>query len=134
VPPREEQGHVDGHAGEDRLLDGGNTFLRARNLDEEVRASRARVELLGLGEGARGVVGERRRDLERHIAVDPVRLLVDRPEEIGGLGEVLHGQLEEQRLARLPLLHLVADGRVVVVALGDGVVEDRGIRGQSGDR
>ena len=43
-------------------------------------------------------------------------------------------QLEEQRLARLAFLQFLADGVVVVVTVLDGVVEDRGIRGEPRDR
>ena len=62
------------------------------------------------------------------------RLVVDRPEQIGGLPEILQPQLEEQRLARLAFLQFPADGVVVVVAVVDGVVEDRGVRGEPRDR
>ena len=59
---------------------------------------------------------------------------MDRPEQIGGLPEVLHRQLEEHRLARLAFLHFPADGVVVVVTVLDGVVEDRGVRREPRDR
>src|SRR5947208_16151817 len=77
---------------------------------------------------------ERWRDLERHPAVDPVRHLVHRAEEVGGLPEIVERQLEEERLARLPGRRLVANGSVVVLAVRDRVVEDRGVGGESGDR
>jgi hypothetical protein len=35
---RKQQGDVDGNTGEDSLLDGGQAFLGARNLDKKVRA------------------------------------------------------------------------------------------------
>ena len=100
VLAREEQRHVDRHPREDGLLDGGQALARAGDLDEEVRPPRARVELLGLRDGARGVVGEERRDLERHEAVHAVGRVMDGAEEVGGLGQVLDGQLEEELLAR----------------------------------
>src|SRR5437667_2092414 len=77
---------------------------------------------------------ERRRDLERHPAVDPLRHLVHRAEEVGGLPEIVEGQLEEERLARPPGRRLVANGSVVVLAVRDRAVEDRGVGGESGDR
>ena len=43
----EEQGNVDRNAREDRLLDGGQTFLRAGNLDQQIRTSGPRVEISG---------------------------------------------------------------------------------------
>ena len=107
----EQQGHVDRHAGEDRLLDGGQAFLGAGNLDEQVGPRRPGVQFLGRGEGAGRVVGQQRRDLQRHPAVHAVGPVVDRPEQIGGLREVLERQLEEQLLARLAFLQLLADAR-----------------------
>ncbi len=133
VLAREEQRHVDGHPREDGLLDGGQALARAGDLDEEVRPPRARVELLGLGEGARGVVREERRDLERHEAVHAVGRVMDGAEEVGGLGQVLDGQLEEELLARLARGDLLLDARVVVRALADGLVEDGGVRGEPAD-
>ena len=97
------------------------------------RAARG-VKFLGRGEGAGRVVGQQRRDLQRHPAVHAVGLVVDRPKQIGGLPEVLQRQLEEQRLARLAFLHFLADGVVVVVTVLDGVIEDRGVRGEPRDR
>ena len=130
----EQQGHVDRHAREDGFLDGGQALLGTRYLDEEIRASRLGMEGLGRGDGAGRVVGQQGRDLQRHPAVHAVGLVVDRPEQIGGLPQVLQPQLEEQRLARLAFLQFLADGVVVVVAILDGVVEDRGVRGEPRDR
>ena len=67
----------------------------------------------GLGDGARRVVGEQGRDLQGDPAVDAVRRVVDGPEEVGGLRQILDRQLEEQLLARLARLHLLPDGGVV---------------------
>src|SRR5213076_2472788 len=73
-------------------------------------------------------------DLERDPAVDTVRRLVDGPEEIGGAGQILERELEEELLAGEPRRGLLADGRVVVVAVLDRVVEDRRVRGEPRDR
>ena len=43
-------------------------------------------------------------------------------------------QLEEQCLARFAFPHFLADGIVVVVTVLDGVIKDRGVRGEPGDR
>ena len=53
--------------------------------------------------------------------------------EVRSLAQVLDGQLEEETLSGLSFANLFLYGRVVVGALADGVVEDGGIRGQSGD-
>src|SRR6202023_3372061 len=62
---REEQRHVDRYPRESRLLDRRQTFLSARNLDEEVRDRRSRVKTLGRGERARRVMRQERRPFER---------------------------------------------------------------------
>src|SRR5207249_4753153 len=93
-----------------------------------------RVELLCRGHRPRRVVGERRGELERHPAVDAVRQLVDRPEEIGRLGQILERQVEEERLARPARAQLLPDGRVVLLPTADRVVEDGRVRGETGDR
>ena len=55
---------------------------------------------------------------------------MDRPKEIGSLGQILQGKLEEQLFPRLPLPHLLKDGVVVKVGIFDGVVKYRGVRGE----
>ena len=58
---------------------------------------------------------------------------MDRPEEIGGLGQILAGELEEELFAGETGRGLGMD-RVVVGAALDGLIEDRGIAGEAGDR
>ena len=57
-----------------------------------------RVQALGLVDGARGVVGQQRRDLQRHPAVHAVAALVDRREQVGGPPQVAQGEFEEHLL------------------------------------
>src|SRR6185436_4871448 len=104
------------------------------DLDEEIRATGARVQVPRCGDGARGVVRERGGDLERDPAIDTISSRMDRPEEIGGAGQVLDGELEEKLLTRETRRGLLADRRVVVVAVLDRVVEDRRVRGEPRDR
>ena len=59
---------------------------------------------------------------------------MDCREQIGGAAEILDGQVEEQCLAGLAVVQLPANFRVVPSAAGDGVVEDRRIGGEAGDR
>jgi len=82
---------------------------------------------------ALGVVREQRRDLQRDPAVHAVGALVHPEEGIGRAPQVIDGQVEEQVLARQPGPCLGGD-RLVVVARADGLVEDRGVRGQAGHR
>ena len=49
---REQQRDVDRHAREDRFLDRGKSLLGAGDLDEQIGASRARMQFLGRGERA----------------------------------------------------------------------------------
>ena len=64
VLAREEQGHVDGDAGKDGLLDGGQTLGGPGDLDEEVRPGGPGEEIPGSSERPGGVEGEERGDLE----------------------------------------------------------------------
>ena len=131
---REEERHVHRDAGEDRLLDRRHALAGPGDLDEQIRPLRPRMELLGRRHRPRRVVSERRRELERHPAVDAVRQLVDRAEEIGRLGQILERQVEEERLPRPARAQLLADGRVVLRAAADRVVKDGRVRGETGDR
>ena len=92
---REQQGYVDGHASEDRLLNGWKALAGPRNLDEEIGPSRAGVERLGSGESARRVASQQGRDLKGYPAIHTICPVVDRPEEIGGLSEILDRQFKE---------------------------------------
>jgi hypothetical protein len=58
---------------------------------------------------------------------------VDRSKHVGGVPEVVERQLEKQPLAPFALIDLRADGAVVVAVVLDGVVEDRGVRGEPRD-
>src|SRR5215210_3812299 len=62
-----------------------------------------------------------------------VGLPVNRPEEIGRLGQILAGELEEEILAGEARRGTAVD-RVVVGAALDGQIEDRGVAGEPGDR
>ena len=59
---------------------------------------------------------------------------MDRREQIGRAAEILYGEVEEQTLACRTVITLPADFRVVAGTVRDSVLEDRGVRGQAGDR
>ena len=99
---REQQRHVDRHAGEDRLLDRGQALARARDLDEEVGACGAGVQVLGRGDGGRPCRGPEAAKLPARPSRRRRSPVVDRAEQVGGLRDVLKRELEEERLARLP--------------------------------
>src|SRR6266850_2529891 len=88
-------------------------------------SSHAAMQGFGRGERAGGVVGQQGRYFQRHPAVDATRPVPDRSQQIGGPGQILQRQLEEQFLARLAFLDLLPDRRVVGRAVLDGMVEDR---------
>ena len=122
-----EQGHIHWHAGEDTLLDRRYAFVSTRNLDEQVRAFAASIKLFRLADRLRRVMSEQRRDFHRYPSVDAIGPIVNRSEEIGCIPQVLQSKFEEERLARLALLHLLADGVVVEVRVLNRMIEDRGI-------
>ncbi len=62
--PRKEEGDVDRDPREDRLLDGGESLRRSRDLDEEVGPLELPVERLHLLAGALGVMRQQGRHLE----------------------------------------------------------------------
>jgi hypothetical protein len=74
------------------------------------------VQVSGLLDRCLSVVGEERRDLERHPAVHPVGLLVDLTEHPGGACDVGQRQLEEELLTIQSLLAQLGDLLVVGVA------------------
>ena len=116
--------------------------LGAGDLDEEVLALGLGVQRRRLLDRRLGVVGEQRRDLQRGPAVDAGGALVDVGEEVGRVAQVGDRQLEEDALvgvgadalAGLGGVADLGDLRVVGVAAGDRLVEDRRVRGQAGDR
>ena len=92
-----------GNSGEDRLLDGRQTFLGAGDLDEQVGPSGPRGKFLGGGDGAGGVMRQQWRHLQRHPAVHPVGAVVNWPEQVGRLREIVQRQIEKKRFAGFPL-------------------------------
>ena len=131
---RKQQRHVDRHARKDRLLDGRQTFLGAGNLDEQVGPSRPRGKFLGGGDGAGRVMRQQWRHLQRHPSVHAIRAVVNRPEQVGGPGEIVQCQIEKKFLAGFSLRQFLADRGVVGGAVLDGVIKDRRVRGQPGHR
>ena len=96
---RKQEGHIDWYSGEDRFFDCRKSLLRSRNLDKEVRSPRAPMEILRFANGGCRVVGQQRRDLEGYPAVDGIRLIVNRAEQIRRPGHVRKRQIEEDLFA-----------------------------------
>ena len=131
---REQQRHVDRHAGEDRLLDRRHSGRRAGDLDEQVRPLARRMQALRGFDRTGGVVDQQRRQLERRPAVDTAGRVMGRTEQVGGLAKVLQREREEERLAALSLLRQLSDRPVVRGAAADRLVEDRRVRSEPRDR
>jgi hypothetical protein len=74
-------------------------------------------------------VGENWRHLQRYPAVYPVGPGKDRPKQIGGTGQILQGQLEEQILWQLCAGGASGNVAVVIGAVLYRVIEDCRIRG-----
>ena len=131
---REDQRHVDRPALRDAVLDRGKAGHGRRDLHEHVRLVDLLVQPDRLLERRLAVVGQRRVDLDRDVAVDAARALPDRLHQVAGAADVLHRQLEED-LGRIVLgLQQLAELLVVPVARGERLLEDRRVRGDADDR
>ena len=131
---REQQRDVDVEALVERLLDRGDPGVGGRDLDHHVGPVDQAPVLARLLERALGVVGEPRRDLERHVAVLAAGLVVDRAQHVAGELDVLdrHPAVD---LARAQAL-AGERGELLVVVGGaeDRLLEDRRIRGDAAER
>jgi hypothetical protein len=121
----EDQRHVDGDAGRDRLGDGRPAGLRARDLDHHVGLADGLVELGGLGHGLAGVVGQAGGDLDRHAAVDAVGGVEDRSHDPAGLAHVVGGDDERGAVDVGAGGRELTDLGVVALAVGQRGLEDR---------
>ena len=119
-----DQSDVDVVALGDLVEDRGQSFLCGRDLHHDVRSLAALAQVFGHPNSAACVVGEGRRDLDAHEAVAAFRLVVDRPERVGGRLDVLDHQLP-QHVGGLLLFPHELDHRLVVVGgTADRLLED----------
>jgi hypothetical protein len=68
-----------GYALEEQFLDGLQSGGGAGNLDEQIGPADPRMQAPGLSGRRPGIVDEMRRDLEGHVAIQPLGGIVDRP-------------------------------------------------------
>ncbi len=130
----EYQGDVDVDPGGDQLLDGGDPLGGGRHLDHEVGPVHAPPVVLGGGDAAPGVVGERRGQLQAHETVGTGGALVHRTQCVGRSPDVGDGQAQEDLVGILhPVVEQLVDLLVVVGAVGDRLLEDGGVAGHAGD-
>ena len=130
---REDQRHVDRDPLGQRRGDRRDALGRGRDLDEHVRPVDQPPQLLGLGDRRLGLAREPRVDLDRHPPVEAVGGVVGAAEHVGRPADVVGGD-HPGRLADLDPAHReVLDLRLVVVALGQRVGEDRRVRRHPAD-
>ncbi len=130
---REDQGHVDVETVGDAALDRRHALGGRGDLHHQVRARDRLPEAVRLLDGGFGVGRELGRDLDADVAVGAARPLVDRREDVGGGANVLDGERVEDGVGVLAFAGEGEHAGVVVVALRDRLLEDRGVRGQPRD-
>jgi len=131
---REDQGDVDRLTPRDRVLDRAETRLRCRDLHEQVRPVDPLVQAHRLVEGCLTLVRERRVDLHRDVAVLALAVVPDPAEQIAGVLNIGHCELEEDLFGVRRSFEAGAQLVVVGIALGDRLLEDRRVRRHADDR
>ena len=131
---REEQRDVDVQPLVERLLDRRDARVGGRDLDHHVGAIDQAPVLARLLERALGVVGEPRRDLERHVAVLGARLVVDRTQHVARELHVLDRHPAVDLACAEPLAGERLELGVVVRRAEDRLLEDRRIRRHAAQR
>ena len=127
--PREQQRDVDADAFADQLLDRGQAFRRRRYLDHQILALDVLPEPLGLGDRTLGVHRKIRRHFEADKTVVPLQFIIDRAQHVGGVLDVLDGEMLEQFSHRtVAAFQRLADGAVIFVRTADRLFEDRRVR------
>ena len=127
---REQQGDVDRDPLRRELADRRKPGGSGRHLDHQVVAADRLVEAARLLQRLLGVEGEIGRYFEAHIAVGAVAGLVDRPEHIGRVLDVLNGEpLVEVDDAGIALAEHGLEAVIVLGGVADGLLEDRRVGG-----
>ncbi|MBV8567953.1 MAG: hypothetical protein JO273_21105 [Methylobacteriaceae bacterium] len=121
---RKQQGDVDVDSFKQQLFDRRHAFGRARNLDEEVRALDARPEPLGLLDRVLRRMGEVRGHLQAHVAVYAGGAIVDGPQDVTGLADVVGRKSFVDFGGRPAGRSLAGDAGVVVGAGRERFFED----------
>src|SRR5207253_3816905 len=83
----------------------------------------------GLLDGALGIVGQARGDLDGDVAVERVGLVVNRPEDVGGAGYIFDEQRLIYLVGTLAGLDKPLYGRIVVGRPRYGLLEYGGVSG-----
>jgi hypothetical protein len=116
----EQQRHVDVDAFAGELAAGRESCRGAGDLDQQIGTSDGRPEPPRLLQRPGRIVGQVGRDLQADVAIPSLGLLVDRPEQIRGLRDVLDGELLVEGFPiEIPLLLRRLQRRIVIGAAGD---------------
>ena len=128
----EQQGDVDVQSATDQLADRRNAGRGRRHLHHQVRTLHRRPEPQRLGDRRFGVVGQVGRAFQADIAIPALRLVVDRAQHIGGAVDIGDRQMLVDCGDAVVGLGLELFQRIrVFVALADGLLEDRRVRGHA---
>ncbi len=128
----EEQGRVDIDAFADQLTHRWDAGGGGRHLDHDILAVDELAQPAHLIDGCLRVVGDIRRDLHTHIAIEAVAALVDRAQRIRRHLDVFdRNALVDLVGSQRSLAYQGFDHRVVIGAPGDGLFENGRIRGHA---
>ena len=129
----EQERHVHGDARGGQLLERLDALGGAGHLDEDVVLADLPVEALGRLDGARGVERQLGRQLEGHVAVLPLGLLVHAAQDVGSVADVLERQAEEDLARIVRVLERALEALVVALGVPHGLLEDRGVGSDAAD-
>jgi hypothetical protein len=105
--------------------DGGDARRGCRNFDHQVGAIRRGEKPPGVGNGAGGVVGQGRADLKAHVPVTAVCSIIQRPQQVSRLPNVINGEGFIDIVNRPVFTREPLDVRIIVIAVRDGLFEYR---------
>ena len=112
--------------------DRGNAGRGRRHLHHQIGTLHRRPQPQRFGHRGFGIVGQVGRAFQADIAVPALRLVVDRPQHVGGGADIGDRQMLVDRGDAVVGFGLELFQRVgVFVALADRLLEDRGVRGDA---
>ncbi len=122
--PREYERNIDIDSCGDERFDGRHPLRSGRHFDHDVLATEAIPQAFGFVDGGVRIMCEMRRDLQTNVAVHPIRLLVNGPEQIGGTLNILNGNFLVDFINALALASKLIQSLVVIRAATNRFFED----------
>ena len=126
---RKEQRDVDIEPLFQALANCREPFRRPGNLDHHVRAIHALPQTVRLGDRGFRVVTKKRRNLNAHVAVAALGLLIDRPEDVAGVLNVAKSNFLENAIGIELLRFRRVQNVSVKIASGDGLLKNGRVGG-----